>query len=62
MGVAKGKQLLMLVTPAYVNQGEHILYHDRTYLGKTCSLLPFGSGRDELHVHTEGLEWNLRTS
>jgi hypothetical protein len=42
-----------------LTQGEQVIQHDRSFLGKTCGILPLGTG--PAHVYTEGLEWNLGT-
>lgn len=49
-----GSCVTCLLTP-----GTHELWNDRRILGKTCGLLPLGVA--SAHVHTEGLQWNLRT-
>lgn len=43
-------------------QGEHVLWHDRSVFGISCGILPLGTGASGVHVHTSGLEWDLRTS
>ncbi|WFD40892.1 ribonuclease Z [Malassezia japonica] len=39
--------------------GETYMYVDRNVLGKTCGVLPLGSGPSGAHIYTKGLEWNL---
>ncbi|PWN48047.1 hypothetical protein IE53DRAFT_370951, partial [Violaceomyces palustris] len=39
--------------------GHHRLRLSRKVLGKTCGLLPLGSGSEGLRVMTKGLEWDL---
>ena len=48
-----GEGMTCLVTP-----GTHLLRHDRRIHGKSCGLLPLGVAA--AHIHTQGLEWNLR--
>lgn len=45
-----------------ISPGQHRLVHDRKILGKCCGILPLGVSSQEAHVHTSGLEWNLRMS
>ncbi|KAI3624057.1 hypothetical protein CBS14141_002485 [Malassezia furfur] len=42
-----------------LSAGEHDLRHNRKILGKSCGVLPLGSGPPGARVHTQGLEWNL---
>ena len=44
-----------------LSAGEHDLRHNRKILGKSCGVLPLGSGPPGARVHTQGLEWNLGT-
>ncbi|KAN0060819.1 hypothetical protein ACQY0O_007478 [Thecaphora frezii] len=39
--------------------GQHRLRMSRAVMGKTCGILPLGSGHDGARVTTKGLEWNL---
>ncbi|WFD32508.1 ribonuclease Z [Malassezia sp. CBS 17886] len=39
--------------------GTHELRHNRAVLGKSCGLLPLGTGPPGARISTEGLEWNL---
>lgn len=54
----------------FMVQGNHLLKHDRSILGKTCGILPFGIGGYStsdspdksltgVKVKTKGLEWDL---
>lgn len=54
----------------FLDQGNHLLKHDRSILGKTCGILPFGIGGYPISdsseksltgvkVKTKGLEWDL---
>lgn len=42
-----------------LSAGEHVLRHNRKFLGKSCGVLPLGSGPPGARVYTQGLEWNL---
>jgi thiamine pyrophosphokinase len=40
-------------------QGKHELHLSHASLGKTCGLLPIGTGAEGVCISTSGLEWDL---
>ena len=50
---------MCLVLTRLHNQGDHIIEINRTFVGKTCGLLPVGV--DSTVMTTEGFRWNLGT-
>lgn len=55
----RARRHIWLNCDAMATQGKHELHLSHASLGKTCGLLPIGTGAEGVSITTTGLEWDL---